>query len=238
MNSIAHRTGDVPAIPAEVDHTELAAALPGAVDLAMRTAVPGRYTPELAARIAANTIAHLAGTACQVYGDCTQTEPGHYDHSNHEDRVTGEDGRTILDVGMVDLSGGSGPHVYIHNEEFNGAPALRAKTAELRSQLDRTEAMADRVLGVDAGTLASLDQRVEEDIARLAALIAYRRRVADKLTPGRTPLTENAAEEVSSAAFHLATSALQVSLEKAPAPAETLRAMRTYVDMAADEARA
>ncbi|GAB2922890.1 hypothetical protein [Streptomyces heilongjiangensis] len=129
-------------------------ALPGAVAAAMQKALPHRYTPELAAEFATEMIARLTGakTDCPVFADCTDTTPGHYDHYSHDIKVTGEDGSTILDIGMVAVSG-SEHHaiVYLRNEEFTTAAALRAKTAELRLLLDQADEMADRVLGVEAG---------------------------------------------------------------------------------------
>ncbi|KUN03947.1 hypothetical protein AQI95_21140 [Streptomyces yokosukanensis] len=130
---------------------QLCAALPAVVDQAMRTALPGHYSREVAERIAAGMIARLRQryedkpSACQ-YRDCEDTEPGHYDHYNHRLRVTGEDGSTILDAGMAALSGSeAGAVVYVRNEEFTDAAAVRAKTAEIRQLLDEADAMADRV---------------------------------------------------------------------------------------------
>lgn len=125
--------------------------LPAVVDQAMRTALPGHYSPEVAERIAADMIARLRQqqddkpSACQ-YRDCEDTEPGHHDHYFHGLRVTGEDGSTILDAGMAALSGSeSGAVVYVRNEEFTDAAAVHAKTAELRSFLDQVDALAVRV---------------------------------------------------------------------------------------------
>lgn len=130
---------------------QLTAVLPSVVDQAMRTALPGHYSPEVAERIAADMIARLRQqqddkpSACQ-YRDCEDTEPGHHDHYRHGLRVTGEDGSTILDAGMAALSGDeSGAIVYVRNEEFTDAAAVRAKTAEIRQLLDEADAMAERV---------------------------------------------------------------------------------------------
>ncbi|UXY28556.1 hypothetical protein [Streptomyces sp. HUAS TT20] len=147
-----------PAKPAGIELAEgvtldqLLAALPGAVDQAMRTALPGHYSQEVAERIAAEMIASLrqsrqdTPSACPVYRDCEDRDPGHYDHYNHRLRVTGEDGSTILDAGMAALSGDdTRPVVYLRNEDFADAAAAHAKTAELRQLLDQVDAMADRV---------------------------------------------------------------------------------------------
>lgn len=127
--------------------------LPAVVDQAMRTALPGKYSPEIAERIAADMIARLSQKqddepgVCPVYRDCESREPDHYDHFNHGGlRVTGEDGSTILDAGMAALSGSeSDAVVYVRNEEFTDAAAVRAKTAEIRQLLDEADAMAERV---------------------------------------------------------------------------------------------
>lgn len=85
--------------------------------------------------------------SCLVYRDCTETEPGHYDHFAHALRVTEDDGVTpIISAGMVALSDDD-PHavVYLRNAEFTDAAAVHAKTAELRRMLDEVDAMAVRV---------------------------------------------------------------------------------------------
>lgn len=219
------------------------AALPAAVDTAMRKALPGEYTPELAGQIAETMAAELRqpqAAVCPWPDLCTATTPGHYDHASEEHVVTGKSGERLLDVGMVDISDGVGAVVYIGgmtHEDFR-PQEVRAKTAELRQLLDTADEMADRVIGDDASTLSALDRQIEDDMARLIARIAYRRRTAITLNPGRTPFTEPETEQVSAAAFHLSTSALSAALEKAPDPDGMLRAMRQYVVMLGSEARA
>lgn len=98
---------------------------------------PGREHPE-------NT---AAPGACPVFRDCTETEPGHYDHCAHDLKVTEDDGVTpVLTAGMVALSGSDhGAIVYLRNAEFEDAASVHAKTAELRRLLDQVDAMANRV---------------------------------------------------------------------------------------------
>ncbi|TXJ80675.1 hypothetical protein E2C11_11035 [Streptomyces lavendulae] len=130
---------------------EMVVAIRAAVDQAMRTTLPGHYSPEIAERIANEMIARLSQRddepqTCPMYRDCEDREPGHTDHYNHGLRVTGEDGSTILDAGMVALSGSeTAAIVYVRNEELTDATSVRAKTAELRGFLDQVDAMADRV---------------------------------------------------------------------------------------------
>lgn len=126
------------------------AALPDAVDQAMRETLPRRYTSDLAAAIAAQVIANLTGvssTPCPVFRDCADTTPGHYDHFTHDIKVIDDtDGSTILDAGMV-ANSGSDRHVivYLRNAEFTDPESVRAKTAEVRAFLDQVDEMADRV---------------------------------------------------------------------------------------------
>ncbi|WP_369186199.1 hypothetical protein [Streptomyces sp. R08] len=89
--------------------------------------------------------------ACPLYRDCTETGP-HIDHCRHNLKVAGSNECSVLEAGMVALSGGDmRPIVYIHNEEFADAVAVRAKTAELRNLLDQVDAMADRVFADHKG---------------------------------------------------------------------------------------
>ncbi|MEU8031937.1 hypothetical protein AB0C13_25375 [Streptomyces sp. NPDC049099] len=98
---------------------------------------PGRKHPE--------DVVEAGG--CPVFRDCTDTEPGHYDHCAHNLKVTEDDGVTpVLTAGMVALSGeDQAAIVYIHNAEFDDAASVHAKTAELRRFLDQVDAMAVRV---------------------------------------------------------------------------------------------
>ena len=100
---------------------------------------------------------HSTPGSCPVFRDCTEVEPGHYDHSAHHLKVTEDDGITpVLTAGMVALSGevhAEDRHaiVYLRNAEFTDAASVRAKTAELRSFLDQVDAMADRVFADHQG---------------------------------------------------------------------------------------
>lgn len=90
-------------------------------------------------------------SGCPTYpGVCTETEPGHYDHSNHDHKVTDQRGETILDIGFVQLSDGGPAIVYIggmHHEDY--APEeVRAKTAEIRALLDAADRMADQLMNL------------------------------------------------------------------------------------------
>lgn len=85
-------------------------------------------------------------TTCPVFpGLCTETEPGHYDHWNHDHQTVDKRGERILDVGFVQVSDGAPAIIYIGNEDY--APEeVRAKTAEIRALLDEADRMADQLL--------------------------------------------------------------------------------------------
>ncbi|MFF3891774.1 hypothetical protein ACFYY3_00940 [Streptomyces sp. NPDC001812] len=82
---------------------------------------------------------------CPVYRDCTDTEPGHYDHFSHI-KVLDTDGSEVLDAGMTALSGTDNqPVVYIRNTDYDDAASVHAATAKLRQLLDEVDRLADRV---------------------------------------------------------------------------------------------
>lgn len=89
-------------------------------------------------------------TPCPVFpGVCTETEPGHYDHSNHDYKVTDQRGETILDVGFVQVSDGGPAVIYIGGlcHEDYAPEEVHVKTAEIRRLLDEADRMADQLLG-------------------------------------------------------------------------------------------
>lgn len=130
----------------------LIAALPEAVNEAMRKAIPHRYTPEIAAQIAETAAGILTGSLCPVWpGICTDTRPGHYDHFNHQHKVTNKDGQTLLDLSFVQCSdedGASAAKVCLGglNSEDYDPEEIREETAKIRRLLDVADAMADEVM--------------------------------------------------------------------------------------------
>ncbi|MEH0549242.1 hypothetical protein QA802_41260 [Streptomyces sp. B21-105] len=141
--------------PTDTTHLNLAAvvaALPDAIDQAMRNTLPGMYTPQLAADLAAAMTAELRNPQpadCPVFpGLCTETMPDHHDHSNHEHTVTNKQGEHLLDVGFVQLSDGGPAIVYIGgmSHEDYLPEEVRPATAKLRQLLDEADAIADRLL--------------------------------------------------------------------------------------------
>lgn len=95
-------------------------------------------------------------TTCPVFpGVCTETAPGHFEHSNHDHRVTNRDGHNLLDVGFVQLSDGGPAIVYIGGmgHEDLLPEEVHVKTAELRALLDQADALADRLIATRPGVI-------------------------------------------------------------------------------------
>jgi hypothetical protein len=150
-------TSSVSSTPAERHAAKglnrLTAAMPDIIHKVVREVLSDKYTPELADAIAADVVGMLTGSICPVYpGVCTETEPGHYDHSNHDHRVRDKQGETILDVGFVQVSDGGPAVIYIGGlaHEDYAPQEVRAKTAEIRRLLDEADAMADKVMAAEA----------------------------------------------------------------------------------------
>ncbi|WP_330265292.1 hypothetical protein [Streptomyces griseorubiginosus] len=144
---------------------KLVAAMPTAVDRAMQRTIPGKYTPELAAAVAETAISMLTGKLCPVWPTlCTDTTPGHYDHFNHQHKVTDKRGQTLLDLSFVQLSdedGDSPAKVCLGgmvSEDY--APSeVREATAKIRRLLDEADDMADTVLRMQGGDVPTPSAR-------------------------------------------------------------------------------
>jgi hypothetical protein len=92
--------------------------------------------------------ANTTTAVCPAFpGLCTETAPGHDDHSNHQHAVTTSDGSRLLDIGFINLSDGSGPLIYLSgaSTEDLHPGQVRARTAELRRLLDEADAIADTI---------------------------------------------------------------------------------------------
>jgi hypothetical protein len=99
---------------------------------------------------------HQPTATCPVFpGVCTETTPGHYDHSNHQHAVTNRDGHNILDIGFVQLSDGGPAIIYIGGmgHEDLLPEEVHVKTAELRALLDQADALADRLIATRPDTI-------------------------------------------------------------------------------------
>ncbi|MFF2650577.1 hypothetical protein [Streptomyces sp. NPDC058045] len=80
-----------------------------------------------------------------------------------------------------------------------------------------------------------MDQAVRDATTSLLGLIADRRVLADALNPALSPLDESESEQFSHAAFSLALSAMDDAISTAPDPRSTLRALRTAIELHANE---
>lgn len=182
---------------------QLVAAIPESVDKAMRETLPHWYTPELAAQIAETAIGILTGTLCPVWPTvCTDTTPGHYDHFNHQHKVTDKRGQTLFDVSFVQFSdedGASPAKVSLGglvSEDYDPSE-VRAATAEIRRLLDRADEMADQVMRMQGKDVPAPADR----------------------------------------AFSAALDHIGTAFKASKNPGGTRDALRTFVDMTADEAR-
>lgn len=91
-------------------------------------------------------------TSCPAFqGLCTETEPGHHDHARHEDKVRNKTGETLLDVGFVQVSDGAPAVVYIAGmaHEDYLPEEVRPATAKIRRLLDKADAIADQLRGIE-----------------------------------------------------------------------------------------
>lgn len=181
--------------------------------------------------------------ACPIWpGICTETAVGHHDHCNHGNAVTSPTGVRLLDTGFAALSGDPNPApvIYIGGEDY--APGeFHAASATVRRLMDTGDDMAEKAMireGNGSTALARIDQKVQDETTRLIALVAHRRQVADQLRPARTPLDEPEDKQTAHAAFALAVDAIDIALAKSPDKAVMLLALRTMVNLYADEASA
>lgn len=133
------------------DRDKVIAALPEIVDQSTQTAIPHRYSPELAAQFTQTMTGILTGALCPVWPTvCTETTVGHYDHFNHDHKATDKRGQTLLDVTFTQFSDedGDGPPRIslggLTSEDYDPSE-VRAATAEIRRLLDQADAMADQV---------------------------------------------------------------------------------------------
>ncbi|MGW0596108.1 hypothetical protein ACWD11_03070 [Streptomyces sp. NPDC002776] len=83
--------------------------------------------------------------------------------------------------------------------------------------------------------LPETDELLSDAVLWVIGLLALRRRFAIALEPGKTPFTETESEQTSAAAFSLAARAIEVALAQSPDRAGTLAAMRSLLNLHADE---
>ncbi|MBT2673975.1 hypothetical protein J7E95_24770 [Streptomyces sp. ISL-14] len=148
----------------DTDLTAVIAALPDAIDQAMRETLPDEYTPELASAIAADMTARLTNTPdhaepalCYLYpglcdridgedGDAVDANGRHFDHGGNT--LTVPSGEMPYDdpeiwAEFVHISGGT-PHIGFMGEHLAPDEA-RLKARQLREFADAMDALADQV---------------------------------------------------------------------------------------------
>lgn len=196
---------------------KVTAVLPDVVDEAMRRTLPGKYTPEVAARIAADLLARLTGRtpACPDGIDwCTGDPDSHADP--HEHRHVGTPHAL------------TGPYLSDKDREVLAFELVQWTGAEPRLSFQADGTWPD--LNVEqVGAL------IRDLTAHLIALHVERRRMAILLNPPRTPVAETEDERTASAAFETAADAMWIALEKTSNRDQMLTAFQVWLDGYGDD---
>ncbi|MFE7837473.1 hypothetical protein ACFU53_15970 [Streptomyces sp. NPDC057474] len=224
-------TEEQTAARAFVDHVEatkgpqgldrLHAALPAIVDKAMRDTVPSQYTPALAAAVAEDIFARLMAaransTRCtDGVAWCDGDPVNHTDDDDHRHQGAEHtlNGSYLCDPGTEGIA------TFYLAKWRDSQPHLVFQGTGLWADID----------------LAQVDELIGDAVPWLTQLIATRRHLSILLNPGRTPFEETGEQQTASAGFDLATRAMDVALENTADRAGTLRALRTFLDMAEAE---
>lgn len=198
----------------------LIAALPEIVDESMREAIPHRYSPELAAEFTAAMTAELRRpttpqqTRCPdgitwCLGDpADHADPREHRHEGPEYGLTGS---------------------YVDRKWTESLVAFQI------AQWDDDE---PRLVFQSDGTwpglgLPQVDELIGDAVPWLVQLIAARRRIAIEVSPQQStvPFTDSEDKQTASAAFDLATAAIDIALAKTEDRAGMFRALRTFLAM-------
>jgi hypothetical protein len=200
--------------PAETPTTDrLATLLPDIVDEAMRRTIPGKYTPEVAARLAADLLARLTGRTpvCPDGIDwCTGDPDSHADPREHRH------------VGTAHAL--TGPYLGDKDREVLAFELIRWDSGEPRLSFQADGTWPD--LDID-----QVDALVRDLTAHLVALRVERRRMALLLDPPAVPAVETEDERAASAAFETVSDALALALEKTSDRGCMLAAFRALLDV-------
>ena len=206
-----------------------------AVHEAMQATFPDEYTPELGDTVAADTIARLdqarqdvepatepgsvtAPAACPDNVTwCLGDPDGHADPREH--RHEGPEYK--LNGSYLQDSDTSGIAAFALTQWDDGEPCVVFQGTGLWPSLDLTQ----------------VDQLIADAVPWLVQLIATRRLLAIEVSPNRpvVPFAESGDEQTASAAFDLATKAVDVALATTGDRAGTLRALRNFLALAEDE---
>lgn len=189
-----------------------------AVHEAMRKTLPGKYTPALADAIAADMATHLdaAPTPCpDNIAWCDGDPVNHTDDDDHRHQGAEHtlNGSYLCDPGT------SGIATFQVAQWPGGEPHLVFQGSGAWPDLD----------------MAQVDELIGDAVPWLTQLIATRRHLAILLNPGKTPFEETGAQQTAAAAVGLATRAMDVALANTADRAETLSALRAYLDAAEAE---
>lgn len=220
-NTIGLMATPAPPCPAEagrktrIDFDKVTAA----VHEAMRKTLPHKYTPALADAIAADMAAQLSGAAPTPCPDGIAWCDGDpVNHTNDDDhRHTGPEYK--LNGSYVEGGWTDGLMGFQLAQWPDGQPHIVFQSSGAWPDL----------------TMGQVDELIDDATGWLTQLIATRRRLAIELMPSKAPFTEPAEKQTTSAAFDLATRAMDVALANTADRAGTLRALRTFLDMAEAE---
>ncbi|MEU3982534.1 hypothetical protein AB0F77_20970 [Streptomyces sp. NPDC026672] len=147
----------------EAGMSALVAALPAAVDTALRKVAPEQYSPETAAQIAADAAARLtsnplpASDVCHVYpglcdrkdgedGDQVGADGRHFDHGGSTITVPSGDcpDDPVIWAEFVHVSGGT-PKIGFPGERDLSPQQARVKAQQLHAFADALTTLADQV---------------------------------------------------------------------------------------------
>lgn len=213
---------DEPSDGAREQIERVIAVLPDVIDQSMKTALPHRYTPELAAEFAETMAAILRGeqpdssTACPDGVAWCEGDPlNHNDTDDH--RHEGPEHK---------LNGS-----YLCDPASGGIAAF-----QMAQWPDGEPHLVFQGSGLWADINLDQTRELKRDLtAHLIRLNATERHLAILLNPGKTPFEETDDEQLSDGAVGVALDAIQVALEKSGNRAMTMRALRNFLDMTEDE---
>lgn len=202
----------------------LITALPDAIHQSMKTTLGEGYTPERAAQFAETMAACLrqdhtsSDTRCPDGITWCLGNPAHHaDPREHRHE---------------------GPEYGLNGSYVDGNPTESIAAFQIVQWDDREPHLVFQSDGTWPDLcLTQVDELIGDAVLWLVQLIATRRRIAIEVSPQQStvPFTESQDKQTASAAFDLATKAVDVALAKTADRAGTLRALRNFLDLAEAE---